>query len=172
MKRLLILLFAITTLTCFGQLNESVSLRATGNINAVLKGLGANSIGAGLGLDVSFFSKHRLQALVETSTDRFMGDKMLVFDSATGKTGRTAVYSFKAGPQLFVTKNIALSATYGPSWYKVNDIDYSMRYGFKYSITGFLGAQRRFITKVFVINIPTAALNIQYAGFALGHRFR
>ena len=172
MKQLSLILFTIIQLSCFGQFDKNTTVRATANFNFTLNGLGTNDAGVGLAVDASFFSKHRLQALIETSADWFFGDKLLVLDSATGKAAKSAaVYSIKAGPQFFISKNVALSITYGPSWYVVRDFKYSVDNGFKYSITGFLGKKRRFIAKAFMVNIPTKQQNIQYVGLAAGLRF-
>ena len=172
MKHLALILFTIIQLSCFGQFDKSTTLRATANFNFTLNGLATNDAGVGLGIDASFFSKHRLQALIETSADWFFGDKLLILDSATGKAAKsTAVHSIKVGPQFFITKSIALSATYGPAWYVVRDFSYSIDYGFKYSITGFLGDKRRFIAKAFIVNIPTEQQDIRYVGLAAGLRF-
>lgn len=173
MKNLFLILFSITSVSCFGQFDRATTLRATANFNIVLEGLATNDAGVGLGLDASLFSKKRLQALIETSVDRFIGDKLLVVDPATGKEAKNAaVYSIKAGPQLFITKNLALAATYGPAWHVVQDFNYSLDYGFKFSITAFLGDQRRFIAKIFMVNIPAEEQKIQYLGVAAGFRFR
>jgi hypothetical protein len=172
MKYLLTLFFSLATvITCFGQLENATTFRATANFNITLNGLASNEAGAGLGLDASFFSKHRLQALLETSADFFIGDKLLVVD-ANGKAAKSAsVYSIKAGPQFFVTKNLAIAATYGLSWHVVREFNYTVDGGFKYSITGFLGQQRRFVTKLFLVNIPASEQTIQYLGLAAGLRF-
>lgn len=173
MKHLFTFLFSLATaITCFGQFEKSTTFRATANFNIVLDGLATNDAGVGLGLDASFFSKSKLQALVETSADRFIGDKLLVADPITGKEAKgAAVFSVKAGPQFFITRNLALAATYGPAWHVLRDFDYTVDYGFKYSITGFLGNQKRFVTKVFMVNIPVEEQQIQYLGIAAGFRF-
>lgn len=170
-KSIIVILFSTCTLSCFAQFDKSITYRATANFNAVLNGLATNDAGIGVGLDASLFSKYRLQALIETSAERFIGDKLLITDS-TGKPAKSAaVYSVKAGPQFFLSKNLALSVTYGPVWYVLREFKYSMDYGLKYSITGFLGVQRRFVTKVFMVNIPTSEQKIQYLGLAGGYRF-
>ena len=173
MKHLFTFLMSLSTVvTCFGQLEKATTFRATANFNIVLDGLATNDAGVGLGLDASFFSKSKLQALVETSADRFIGDKLLVADPITGKEAKgAAVFSVKAGPQFFITRNLALAATYGPAWHVLRDFDYTVDYGFKYSITGFLGNQKRFVTKVFMVNIPVEEQQIQYLGIAAGFRF-
>lgn len=171
MRHLILILFLITAVSSFAQFDRSVSLRTTANFNVALEGLGVDDASVGFGLDASFLSKHRLQAIVETSLDHFFGDKSLYIDTITGKDAKTNVYGVKAGPQFFITKNFALSATYGPAWNKVRDFDYTRNYGFKYSITGFLGERRCFIAKVFMVNIPAQDRKIQYLGFAAGFRF-
>jgi len=168
MRHLILILFLITAVSGFSQFDKSISLRTTGNFNVALGGLGVDDAGVGFGLDASFLSKHRLQAIVETSLDHFFGDKSLYIDRITGKDAKTNIYSIKAGPQFFITRNLALSATYGPTWYKVRDFDYTRNYGFKYSITGFFGERKRFIAKVFMVNIPAQDRKIQYLGFAAG----
>jgi hypothetical protein len=173
MKYLFILLFSLSAVTaCFGQFQKPVTFRATANFNIALGGLATNDAGIGLGLDAAFFSKNRLQALFETSADRFVGDKLLILDPITNKEAKSAaVYSVKVGPQFFISDNLALAATYGPAWYVLRDFDYTSDYGFKYSITGFLGKQKRFVTKVFMVNIRAGERNIQYLGIAAGFRF-
>lgn len=172
MKSLCLIFFIVTQLSGFGQFNKSITLRATTNFNFTLNGLATNVAGVGLGIDASFFAKHRLQALIETSADWFFGDKLLVFDSTSGKVAKSAaVHSVKIGPQFFITKNLAVSATYGPAWYIVRDFNYSIDYGFKYSVTGFLGDKRRFMAKVFIVDIPIKQQNILYLGLAAGVRF-
>lgn len=173
MKHLILISFFITSFSSFGQFDKSTSLRATGNFNIVLNGLATNNAGLGLGFDASFFAKHKLQVLIEISSDHFIGDKVLIIDTITGKENkRAAVYSIMAGPQFFVFKNIAVSATYGPSWYTIRAFNYSYTYGIKYSITGFFGLQKRFTAKVFMTDIPAEEQNIQYIGLAAGYRFR
>ncbi len=170
MRTLFLIFFSIKAVSCFAQFDKSVSLGATGNFNIALGGLGVDDAGVGFGLDASFFSKHRLQAIGEINFDHFFGDKSLYIDPISGKDAKTNNYSIKAGPQFFIFKNLAIAATYGPSWYKVRDFDYTRDYGFKYSITGLLGERRRLIAKVFIVNIPAKDLKIQYLGFAAGYR--
>ena len=93
-------------------------------------------------------------------------------DSATGNTAKRAnVYSIKVGPQFFIFKNIALSATCGPAWHVVREFNYSIDYGFKYSVTGFLGNKRQFMIKGFIVDIPIKQQDIFYVGLAAGLRF-
>ncbi|HEX8315273.1 MAG TPA: hypothetical protein VF609_09780 [Flavisolibacter sp.] len=173
MKHLFTFLFSyLCVTTCLAQHQQATTLRASINFNIALNGLATNDAGVGLGLDASFFSKRRLQALIETSADRFIGDKLLLLDTITGKKGKSAaVYSIRVGPQLFVSENIALAATYGPSWHVVRDFGYTLDGGFKYSITFFFGKEKSFIAKMFMVNIPVEERKIQYLGIAAGFQF-
>ena len=172
MKHFLLLLFCLATLSGFGQFNKAVTIRATAHINIVLNGLGTNEAGAGLGLDAALFSKHRLQAIIETSADGFIGDKLLFIDSITGEQAKAAaVYSVKAGPHFFITPHWAIAVTYGPAWHIVRDFMYTVNGGWKYSISGFFGRQRQLVTKLFLVTIPVQEQGIQYMGIAAGVRF-
>jgi hypothetical protein len=171
MRILALTLLIITPLFGFTQLIKNTSLQATGTIDVILKGLFMNEVGAGIGFDALFFSKHKLQAIIETNADYFVGDKFLVWDTLSGKQAKSAkVYSIKAGPQFFVSKRIAISATYGPSWHTARSINYSITGDFKYSVTAYLGPKKCFIIKLFLLNI-LAERTIQYIGFSVGRRF-
>ena len=172
MKQFLLALLGLPTVSCFGQFNKALTIRPTAHINIVLNGLGMNDAGGGLGLDVSFFSRHRLQVLIETSADGFIGDKLLHIDTVTEEEAKNAaVYSIKAGPQFFIAPHWALAVTYGPAWHIVRDFNYSVDGGFNYSLTGFLGRKRRLVTKLFLVTIPIDEQNIQYMGISAGVRF-
>ena len=156
---------------CSGQFDNQITFRATANFNVVLGGLATNDAGAGLELDASFFSRKKLQLVVEGSGDRFIGDKLMIIDSVYGSpTKNAAVYSLKAGPQYFITKNIAIAATCGPAWHVIRNFDYTLDLGFKYSLTAFWGKRRSFITRLFLVQIPTESQNIQYLGVGAGLR--
>jgi hypothetical protein len=166
----IVMLFSLNV--CFGQFDKFVTIRATGHFNVLLNGLGYNEVGLGGGLDFSLFSKGRLQMLFEGSTAHFVGDKVLYFDTLTGEHAlNPSVFDVKVGPQYFVTRNIAIAVTYGPSWHVYDKPSYTLDYGLKYSLTGFWGPRRKFITKLFLSDIPNDQRRIQYLGFAAGIRF-
>ena len=171
MKSLIISITLFLSLTSYGQLDKSLSLIATGNFDFKTKGLALNDAGFGIGLDASFFSKHKFQLLLETSADRFIGDKDFVTADEGRENKSPAIYSIKAGPQFFISKNIALSATFGPAWHSIQAVGFTRDYGFKFGATGFLGDKRRLVTKIFMVYIPKENLNIRYFGLALGYRF-
>ena len=173
MKHLFTFLFFFFIFTsCFGQFDKLVTFQAKANFNIALNGLATNDAGIGVGFDASFFSKSRLQAIIEASADRFFGDKLLIIDPVSGKEGKSAaVYSIKAGPQFFITKNLAAATAYGPAWHVVRDVDYSLDFGFTHSLTCFFGRERRFVAKVFLVDIQADVRRVQYLGVAAGLRF-
>jgi hypothetical protein len=171
MKLLIAIVICFFTKTSYGQFDKSFSLMATGNFDFKTKGLALNDAGFGIGLDGSLFSKHKLQLLLETSTDRFIGDKQFILADEGRENKSPAIYSIKVGPQFFISKNIALSTTFGPAWHSIQAIGFTRDYGFKFGATGFLGDKRRLVTKIFMVYIPKDNLNIRYFGLALGYRF-
>ena len=171
MKSLIVLITFFFSLTSYGQFAKSFSLMATGNFDFKTKGLALNDAGFGIGLDASFFSKHKIQLLLETSGDRFIGDKDFITADEGRENKSPAIYSIKVGPQFFISKNIALSATFGPAWHSIQAIGFTRDYGFKFGATGFLGDKKRLVTKIFIVYIPKDNLNIRYFGIALGYRF-
>ena len=173
MKNVFALMISLVFMNvCSGQFDKQITFRATVNFNVVLGGLATNDAGAGLELNASFFSRKKLQLVVEGSGDLFIGDKLMVVDIADGRpTKNAAVYSFKAGPQYFITKNIAVAATYGPAWHVLRDFDFTLDLGSKYSINAFWGKRRSFVTRLFFMHIATESQNIQYLGIAAGLRF-
>jgi hypothetical protein len=147
MKYVFSTVLLLSTLFCFGQFDRTITLVTAANFSVPLKGAGVNEAGFGISFDAHFFSKQRLQVLLESSADYFVGAK---------EGGFLSIFS-SAGPQFFVTKNIAASVTYGTPWNAE-----VWAHGFKYSISGF---KERFTAKVFMINLPDRQKgDIQYVG--------
>lgn len=67
--------------------------------------------------------------------DHFLGDKIFITDSlGNDYPSSGTIVSFKAGPELFVTKNISIMALYGFAKYQL--YDYKSHTGnFKLSLT-------------------------------------
>jgi hypothetical protein len=143
---------------------------ATGNFDFKTKGLALNDAGFGIDLSASIFSKYKLQLLLETSTDRFIGDKQFIVADEGRENKSPAIYSIKAGAQYFISRKIAFSTTFGPAWYSIQAIGFTRDYGFQFGVTGFFGDKRRLVTKIFMVDIPKDNLNIRYFGLALGYR--
>jgi len=172
MKHLLTRLFClIATAPAFSQYDKPVTFSATARFNAVVNGLASNDAGYGVGVDLAFFSQHRVQLLVESSWDRFIGDKLRITDPATEKEAkRTTVYALSIGPQVFLSRRVAVAATYGPAWHVLRDFHYSLDDGFKVSLMGIAGDRDRLVAKLFGIAVPTRERSIQYVGLAVGLR--
>ena len=171
MKALIILVFSFLSAKSYCQFGKSFSLITSANLNFKTRGLATNDAGVGISLDALLFANRKLQLLFETSTDKFFGDKLFIVDGQ-GRQNKTAtIYTIKAGPQFFLTKNIALSTTIGPAWHSIRAIGFSRDYGFKFAITGFHGVKRKIVTKIFLVEILKDNLNIRYFGLQLGYRF-
>ncbi|HZF64291.1 MAG TPA: hypothetical protein VEZ55_07405 [Chitinophagaceae bacterium] len=139
------------------------------NVNLPLKGLATNDAGFGVTVDAAFLSKSKLQALVETSADYFLGDKLLIVDANSGKQAkRPSIYSIRFGPQLFITPALAISATCGPTWHVVRDFRHSLDDGFRFSANTFLGKKRSVAARFYMVTIPN---KIHYLGTSVGVRF-
>ena len=171
MKILLILVFSFLSNKSYCQFDKSLSFIASANLNFKTRGLATNDAGVAMSLDALLFAKHKLQLFVETGTDKFFGDKLFIVDDQGRQNKTASIYTIKAGPQFFVTKNIALSTTIGPAWHSIRAIGFSRDYGFKFAVTGFLGVKRRIVTKIFMVEILKDNLNVRYFGLQLGYRF-
>jgi hypothetical protein len=176
MKHFFLMALCFPCLCCFGQSDKKTTVSAIGNFVVALKGLGYAEVGLGGELTASFFSKHRLQPIIEAHAARFK-DNIFEYSPSSGKIAKTAVYTATVGPQYFISKKVAISVTIGTAWYKALDTDYHFGYGFKYSVSGFLGSKERLITKIFTVHVPTKEpANIYqgpivYMGLAAGYRF-
>lgn len=170
MRFIIITIFYILSLTSFAQDNRPVNLAVTGNFNFKLRGFGTNDAGLGLGLDASFFPRHKLQLLAEANAERFFGSKELIINPHGRENKAPVIYSFNAGPRFFISKNIALSVTYGPYLHSIEAAGFTNDFGFRFGITGFLGKEKRLMTKLFMTEIPKD-YDIQYFGFGVGYRF-
>src|SRR3982074_1518171 len=104
MKLLIIIIIYFLLPTTYGQFEKFLSLMATGNFDFKTKGLAMNDAGFGIGLDATLFSKHKLQFLIETNADQFIGDKLLRVDAQGRHLTSAAIYSMNAGPQFFISK--------------------------------------------------------------------
>jgi hypothetical protein len=161
----------LSTIISSAQFDKAVSFRSTAIFDFKVKGMFINDAAFGLGFDAAFFAKHKLMSIIETSAEKFVGDKLLAIDSVTGEhLTKAAILGVKAGAQFFLIKQLAVSATCGPTWHIARASDYSLDIGIKYCLTGFLGQKRKLVTKFFLVNIP-ADRRISYLGVALGWRF-
>lgn len=170
MKVIIITIFLLLSLTSFAQSNKPVNLAAIGNFNFKLRGFGTNDAGVGLGLNASFFARHKLQLLAEANAETFFGSKLLIINQEGRENKAPAIYSFTAGPQFFISKNIAFSVTGGSYLHSIEAVGFTNDFGFRFGITGFAGRKRRFVTKLFMTEIPKD-YDIQYFGVGVGYRF-
>ena len=171
MKTLIILIFCFVSAKSYSQFDKPFSLITSVNLDFKLKGLATNETGVGINIDAILFAKHKLQLLLQTSADQFIGDKSLIIDAQGRENKSATIYTIHAGPQYFVSKRIALSTTIGPAWHSIQAIGFSHDLGFKFAATGFLGPKRKLVTRIFMVNIIKENLNVRYFGLQLGFRF-
>jgi hypothetical protein len=170
MRLLLLALLSLTATVSYAQFDKSVSVNATVNFNVALSGLGTDDAGLGINLQTSFFSKKRLQLTTEAVSEAFFGNKVLYEDAQAGKAAKTRLHGFRIGPQVFLTRNIAVSATYGPTWHKVRVFGYTHDYGYKVSVNSFLGAGRRLVARASFVNTYAEVQKLEYLSIGIGYR--
>lgn len=168
---IIIVIFCFLLARSYGQFDRSFSIITSANFNFNTKGLATNEAGVGISADAILFAKHKLQLLIETSSERFIGDKLLTVDARGRENKNAAIYTIKAGPQFFLSKKIALSTTIGPAWHSIEAVGFTRDYGLKFAVAGFLGHKRRLVARIFMVDIPNDNLNIRYLGLQLGFRF-
>lgn len=172
MRMRVLILFTCVSFSSAAQFDRSVRITPIINFNVVLNGLGQNDAGMGLELNASFFAKHKLQLLIESGTDRFIGDKVLRIDPVSGEHARNAiVYNLKAGPQLFISKTLSISMTYGPSWYLVRDFGFTTAYGLKYGLSCYVSEGKKLRFSLSMIDLQGVNENIQYIALGIGYMF-
>lgn len=172
MKYLFILPLLLFTITSYGQFNHFVSLRTTINFAVGQKELAnaADDAGYGLSVDVSFFSKHKLQALFMADVNSFFGNKVYYLQNEGRQNKNADIYSIRIGPQYFISKRIAFSATAGPAWHAIETVGFSRNMAYQLMGTGFWGKRKKLVTQLFFTEIPKPVANIQYIGLGLGYR--
>ena len=170
MRLLFLALLALSSTVSYAQFDKNVSTNATANFNIALAGLGTDDAGVGLNLQTSFFAKNRLQLTTEAASELFVGNKVYYEDPQTGKNAKTRMHSLRIGPQIFLARNVAISATYGLAWHKVREFDYTLEYSYKVSVNSFLGTNRRLVAKASFVNVQATGQSLQYLSFGLGYR--
>ena len=170
MKSLIIVILFFSSVWSFGQFDRFTSVNASLGFDFKTKGLGTNDAGFGLMIDGSLFANHKFQLLIENSEEVFIGNKLLVADSLGRKAKSDVINSIRAGAQIFLSRNIAISTTYGPAWHRIYAYEFTRDFGFLFSITTFLGHDKRFTSKLFMATISGDVRNIKYFGFRVGYR--
>lgn len=171
MRRLLTFVFCISLVSGFCQSHTGVSLQASAHLHFGANGLGANDAGAGLAFGAAFFIKHTLHALAETTADYFFGDKTYYTD-VTGKELKGPVlYSLKFGPQYAVSKNLALSATFGPTLHRIYQAAFTTGYGFRFGAMERIGKQHNILVKAAATTVSRVEAPVHYFSFGVGYCF-
>lgn len=167
MKAVLIALFVLQTFCAAAQ--KKLSLAAVGNVNVATKGLGLNDAGFGLAVAANALPKHALQPKVEAGIDRFIGDKLLALDANGNALNRNpAVWSTKAGVELFPASSYSLSAAYGLAHYswKGETVNHGI---FKAALAVYFGQGRKGLFALSYSALPNRG--IRFFGLHAGFRF-
>ena len=118
MRKFLLSFYMITSILS-AHSQKNLSLSASVNFDFLTEGLGTNDAGIGLTVHSNLFAKKKLQLRVEGSLDHFVGSKELMIDSIGNHYyDEPTMISIKAGPEVYVTKNISIAALYGYVQYK------------------------------------------------------
>ncbi|MBC7875182.1 MAG: hypothetical protein H7Y01_14355 [Ferruginibacter sp.] len=164
-----VLIFLISTITCWGQLDKNISLAASGNFNFGLNEFQTlDDAGFGISFEALFAAKKRVGITAETGGDWFGGDKELDFEN--GKNKKPAIYHVRGGPHFFVTKRIRLAATYGFAHYIIREIDFSSAGSYKLSVTALLGAKKKLLARFYHAGVTRDPKTLSYFGVSLGYK--
>ena len=159
-----------TTLSCWSQREKPLSIRFTGQFDFAVKGMGGNNAGMGVGTGISFFAKERVQMLTEAHSHFYIGDEQYVTDIEGKELPNGSMHSLQAGPQVFLSKTIALAATYGVAWHRIHQREYTLDDGYRVALTGYFGEQNNFIMQLSWMQVPTGEGNICHFGIGAGYR--
>ncbi len=169
MRYITTLFFCITLTRSFSQFKKDISLTAAPHFNFGTSGLGANDAGAGFGFNAAFFSKQKLQAIIESNYDAFFGDKILYVDA--GRTLKNpSAYSVALGPQYFGIKNICVSATGGLAWHRIGEAAFSTDFTYRVGLTGFLGKKKHVVLNAMLSTIAVPESPVRYFSAGVGYR--
>lgn len=168
MRRIFVLFL---TLPCFctvqGQKNYSLSTSI--HFDFGTKGLSTNDAGIGLGVHSNFFSKKKLQVRTEAAVDHFIGNKLLYIDNLGNHyNGNPTMISLKAGPEIFIFKNISVAGLYGVVGYKWF-ADKMRSDVLKLLITAYPEKLKRSLFSFYYSPIPQHRTKVHFFGVSLGY---
>jgi hypothetical protein len=170
MKHLLMIAALFVSLGCWGQREKPISVRMTGQYDFGVRGMGMNDGGMGVDAALSLFAKKRMQLLTEAHSHLYIGDKSFVIDSDGKELPNGSLHSLQMGPQVFLSKTLALSAIYGLAWHRHHQWSYSLDDGYRLALTGYFGDQNNFITQLSWMQVLGEEGNIRHFGIGVGYR--
>ena len=170
MKVLLLTLSVLSIGFCNAQKVHPVSLEFGGQFNFRTRGLGMNDAGLGLETRVLFPVAKRLKLVAETGVNVFIGNKLMIYPGE-GRQNETAMnWKFQAGPQVNISRKLAVSFTYGLNHYSFAMVGYDNTGGYTTRLLGYLGKRNRLVTSLFVSGIHSNSTPIRFWGFNLACR--
>lgn len=170
MKPLPLTIALLLSLGSLAQREKPVSLRFTGQFDFSVRGMALNNAGMGVNTGISFFAKKRVNLLTEAHSHWYIGDKQLIIDNDGKALPNGSLHALQAGPQVFLSKTLALSTTYGVAWHRQDEWDYTRDAGYRVALTGYFGDQNNFITQLSWLQVPRPDANIRHWGIGVGYR--
>lgn len=170
MRILTLIVATLLSTGCWGQREKPLSVRFTGQFDFAVRGMAMNDAGMGAGVALSLLAQQRVQLLAEGSSHWYMGDKQYVMDREGRELPNGSLHTVQAGPQVFLTKSLALSATYGVAWFRLHDWTYQADDTYRVALTGYFGDHNNFITQLFWMQVPQPEINIRHFGIGVGYR--
>ena len=170
MKHLLTLLTLFVTLSCWAQREKPISVRMTGQFDFGVRGMGTNDAGMGVEAALSLFARKQVQLLTEAHSLFYIGDKSLLVGSDGKELPNAGLHTLQAGPQVFLSKTLALCVTYGLAWHRYQEHHYTLDDGYRVALTGYFGEQNNFITQLSWMQVPREEGNIRQFGIGFGYR--
>ena len=158
------------SLSCWAQREKPVSVRMSGQFDFGVRGVGTNDAAMGVAAALSLFAKKRVQLLTEAHSLFYIGDKSLAVDSDGKELPNGSLHSLQAGPQVFLSKTIAVFATYGLAWHSYQERHYTLDDGYRLGLIGYFGHQDNFIAQFSWMQVPLEEGNIRQFGIGFGYR--
>ena len=160
------LVFIISHVTA----QKNYSLSASANFNFGSSGLGANNSGFGFSIQSNLFANQNLELKAEGSLDHLFGDKILVTDTLGNKYPSSAtLISFRAGPELFISKNIAIAALPGYTRYQLYS-DKSHSFSYKLALTSYLGKRKKTQMGIYFTKFTGDRSYVHFWGINMGFK--
>lgn len=170
MRPLTLMVTILLSLSCWGHREKPLSVRFAGQFDFAVRGMAMNDAGMGAMAGLSVFARQRVQLLAEGGSHWYIGDKQYIMDREGRELPNGSLHTVQAGPQVFLTKTLALSATYGVAWFRLHDWDHQADEAYRVALTGYFGDHNNFITQLSWMQVPQPEMTIRHFGIGVGYR--
>lgn len=171
MKKISAVLFCLYFIcSAHAQFNKFISVRAGVQLDLRTDFPSLDDVGAGFNFDVSLFAKGRLMLLTSVHKDWFAGDKLYIQYGSGRINNISTAHGISAGPEYFINRNVAISATYGLFQHSIREDGYFTDDGLRVGVTAYTGNKRRFVLKLCRTDIFNSRRHMSYHSIGLGWR--